>query len=108
MIKKFVTKETVMVSLSSKDLDVLCNTGKYSLAHNFEDYLNLESTEEIAFLRKTFGDDAKLILAYVIGLCEDYGGDEDKVNTIPYGNLDISVKICDNGVAIIWEREVKE
>ncbi len=106
--KKFVGTESVTVSIDAEDLEVLCNTGKYSVATEFEDYLQLKSTKEIKFLRKAFGEDAKLILAYIIGLCEDNCSDNDKVNTIPYGDLNIQVKVCDSGVFIFWEREVGE
>ncbi len=105
--KKFVGTQEFTVSISGKDLNVLCNTGKYSIAHNFEDYLNLESDKEIALIRKEFGEDAKLLLAYVIGLCEDNAGDDEKVNTIPYGNLDIQVKVVpEEGVVLHWIKEI--
>ena len=106
--KKFVGTESVTVSIDPADLEILCNTGKYSVATEFEDYLQLKSTKEIKFLRKAFGEDAKLILAYIIGLCEDHCYDADKINTIPYGDLNVQVRVCYSGVFIFWEREVKE
>lgn len=108
IIRKFVGTEDVVVSIGVNDLEVLCNTGEYSLEHNFEDYLPLNQTEEIKLIRKTFGENAKIILAYVIGLCEDNCGEKDKTNTIPFGDLDITVKVTDNGVFIHWTTEVTE
>ena len=105
--KKFIGTEEITVSIGAKDLDTLCNTGKYSLEHNFEDYVPLNQVEEIKMIRKAFGENAKIILAYVIGLCEDNCGC-DKINTIPFGDLDITVKVTNDGVFIHWSREVKE
>lgn len=105
--KKFVGVESVSVSISAKDLDILCNTGKYSIEHEFEDYLELESMKEIKFIRKTFGDNAKLILAYIIGLCENYCENSSRTHTIPYGDLDLNVKVCNDGVVLMWTKEIK-
>ena len=105
--RKFVGTEEVTVSICPEDLDVLCNTGKYSIEHEFEEYLNLKSVPELSLIRKTFGNNAKLILAYVIGLCEDNSGDDEKVNTIPFGDLDITATVRNSGVYIHWSREVK-
>ena len=106
--KRFIGVEEVTVSIGSNDLNLLCNTGKYSLEHNFEDYLPLNQTAEIKLIRKTFSENAKIILAYVIGLCEDNCGEKDKTNTIPFGNLDITVKVTNDGAFIHWTTAVKE
>ena len=105
--KRFIGVEEVTVSIGSEDLDILCNTGKYSIEHNFEEYLPLKCVEEIKLIRNTFGDNAKLILAYLVGLCEDNCGEDDKINTIPFGNLDITAKVTDEGVFVHWSKEVK-
>lgn len=106
--EKFVGTKDVVVSIGANDLDVLCNKGKYSLEHNFEDYLPLNQVQEIKLIRKEFGENAKIILAYIIGLCEDNCGEDGKVNTIPFGNLDITATVTDDGVFIHWTKEVKE
>ena len=106
--KRFIGIEEVTVSIGPSDLDILCNKGKYSLEHNFEDYLPLNQVAEIKLIRKTFGENAKIILAYVVGLCEDNCVEKDKTNTIPFGDLDITVKVTDDGVFIHWTTEVKE
>lgn len=104
--KKFVGVEEIRVGIGASDLSTLCDKGKYSLAHEFEEYVPLKCVKELEFLRKEFGENAKIIIAYLIGLCEDNKLTEGKINTIPYGDLNITAKVSEKGLIVAWSKKI--
>ena len=86
-------KDCVFVDFDEKDLETLCICGKYDISDiKFESELSLSKNgkDSIKKIRKRFKKDAKVSLAYVIGIAEGWVGNDtfchrcEKVHSAPY------------------------
>lgn len=114
-------KDCIFVDFDEKDLETLCVQGKYSISDiKFESKLSLSKNgkDSIKKIRKKFKKDAKVILAYVIGLAEGWFGNDifcnscEKVHTAPFDKTTVYVftneEDDDFNLVVGWPKEGEE